>query len=192
MLRECDGLLQFRRYWIRAAKIQRHADHGLVRPSSAAIGSHSLSRQPVTGAGVVHGWRGGASPRGRTGRPSGPSSLAYASTARLPCLWSFAPRGCLTRSLGSAFGGRRGSLSVSTTAWARSRPSNAFCMNGRTRWLGTTPSTGWLGFPGSTLRSSSGRAMTRLGAAPTRGFGERIWRLARWASDSDSALPSHC
>lgn len=87
MLRECDGLLQYRRYWIRAAEIHHCADRGLVPPSSAATEARPLFRQLVVCAGVVDWSRGRASPQDPTGKRFGPSSLAYVPFARLPCLW---------------------------------------------------------------------------------------------------------
>lgn len=59
----------------------------------------------------------------------------------------------------------------SMTRWKSRRPSNACCTNGRMLWRGTFRSTGSPRCRGSILRCSTGPAMTRLGAAPIRGFG---------------------
>jgi hypothetical protein len=65
-----------------------------------------------------------------------------------------------------------------TATWVSRRPSRCSATSGRTRWPGASPSTGSPRPRGSIPWSSTARAMTRPGAAPTRGCGGRIRRRA--------------
>ena len=92
-------------------------------------------REPLWLARVSDGFDGPS-----TGMPSSPPRRRSGFLFGLP--------GSLKRCWASAFDAISGSWSFSTTRWASRRPSRCSATNGRTRWPGTTRSTGWLRAPG--------------------------------------------